>query len=80
MRYLNAGSGDDTIHVWSTNSGHEVVSWRSYGGVPAIVKWAPQRLMFASASHVLAFWIPYLSKRTFSLAPNVGPVETDTMA
>jgi COMPASS component SWD2 len=31
-------------------------------GVPLCVKWAPRRLMFASASVALALWIPDLSK------------------
>ena len=31
-------------------------------GVPACIKWAPRRLMFASASMALLLWIPDLAK------------------
>ncbi|GBG80429.1 hypothetical protein CBR_g30894 [Chara braunii] len=61
-RFVISGSGDGSLRVWSTVTGDEVVSWTNHAGVPAVVKWAPRRLMFASASSVLAFWIPDLSK------------------
>ena len=45
----------------------QVACWLNHAGIPAVVKWAPRRVMFASASAVLAFWLPDLSK-----LPNVG--------
>eukprot|EP00850_Spirogloea_muscicola_P011597 SM000072S21231 [mRNA] locus=s72:477877:480329:- [translate_table: standard] len=61
-RYLLSGSGDNSLHVWSTASGQEVACWGALAGVPSVIKWAPRRLMFASASSALSFWIPDLTK------------------
>lgn len=63
-RYVVSGSGDGSVRVWSSSSGAQVAEWKDNAGTPAVVKWAPRRLMFASASVVLAFWIPDLSKLT----------------
>ncbi|KAH7282126.1 hypothetical protein KP509_35G013500 [Ceratopteris richardii] len=57
-QYILSGSGDATLHAWSTSSGLEVGMWTSQNGVPGVVKWAPQRLMFASASTSLSFYVP----------------------
>jgi WD40 repeat protein len=57
-----AGSGDGSLRAWSTETGIEVACWTNNMGVPLCVKWAPRRLMFASASVALALWIPDLSK------------------
>lgn len=59
--YIVSGSGNESLHAWSTKSGQEVASWMSQDGVPGVVKWAPQRLMFASASTALLFHIPDLT-------------------
>eukprot|EP00249_Psilotum_nudum_P006786 c20058_g1_i1 orf=75-1067(+) len=57
-QFVISGSGDGSLRIWSTISGNEVACWLNHAGVPAVVKWAPRQLMFASASVVLAFWIP----------------------
>ncbi|XP_024404060.1 protein ANTHESIS POMOTING FACTOR 1 [Physcomitrium patens] len=61
-QFVIAGSGDGTLRTWSTLSGVEVSCWANNAGVPACVKWAPRRFMFATASMALAFWIPDLTK------------------
>eukprot|EP00270_Netrium_digitus_P009756 TRINITY_DN2988_c0_g1_i1.p1 TRINITY_DN2988_c0_g1~~TRINITY_DN2988_c0_g1_i1.p1 ORF type:complete len:409 (+),score=87.56 TRINITY_DN2988_c0_g1_i1:30-1229(+) len=61
-QYIVSGSGDGSVKAFSTASGTEVASWSNHAGVPAVVRWAPRRLLFASASVVLALWIPDLSK------------------
>jgi hypothetical protein len=40
----------------------QVACWVGHAGVPAKVKWAPRRMLVASASEVLALWIPDLNK------------------
>lgn len=40
----------------------QVACWVGHAGVPAKVKWAPRRMLVASASEVLAFWIPDLNR------------------
>ncbi|GAQ87438.1 Transducin/WD40 repeat-like superfamily protein [Klebsormidium nitens] len=61
-QFIVSGSGDGTIRVWSVESGTEVACWVGHAGVPAKVKWAPRRMLVASASEVLAFWIPDLNR------------------
>lgn len=61
-KYVISGSGDGSLGAWSTESGQQVAMWASHVGVPAVAKWAPRRLMFASASVLLTFWIPDLAK------------------
>lgn len=61
-KYIVAGCGDGSVRAWNARSGVQVANWTNHAGVPAAVKWAPRRLMFATASVVLAFWIPDLSK------------------
>ncbi|EFJ34246.1 hypothetical protein SELMODRAFT_439216 [Selaginella moellendorffii] len=61
-RYVISGSGDGSLRIWSSLSNAEVACWTNNAGIPAVVKWAPRRLMFATASYVLAFWIPDVSK------------------
>ncbi|KAK7293430.1 hypothetical protein RJT34_16295 [Clitoria ternatea] len=57
-RYMVAGSGGGNIHAWSIEMKNEVACWSSHIAVPACLKWAPHRAMFAAASSVLTFWIP----------------------
>ncbi|KAG0608340.1 hypothetical protein M758_8G098000 [Ceratodon purpureus] len=61
-QFVIAGSGDGTLRAWSTLSGAEVGCWTNNAGVPACVKWAPRRLMFATASVALSLWVPDLTK------------------
>eukprot|EP00897_Mesotaenium_endlicherianum_P011025 jgi/Mesen1/9951/ME000071S09362 len=59
--FVVSGSGDGSLRAWNCQSGQQVASWNNLAGVPAVVKWAPRRLLLASASLVLSFWIPDLS-------------------
>lgn len=61
-KFVISGSGNGNIHAWSVNCGREVACWTNDGVIPAVVKWAPRRLMFASGSSVLSLWVPNLSK------------------
>ncbi|CAI5501669.1 unnamed protein product [Closterium sp. Naga37s-1] len=61
-KYVVSGSGDGTVKAWSAATGAQVVTWGNHAGVPSVVKWAPRRLMFATASVLLSLWIPDLSK------------------
>ncbi|KAI5062315.1 hypothetical protein GOP47_0022854 [Adiantum capillus-veneris] len=69
-QYILSGSGDATLHAWNTFTGQEVATWMSQDGVPAVVKWAPQRLMFATASTSLSFHIPDFRLLGPSFAPS----------
>eukprot|EP00252_Welwitschia_mirabilis_P023786 TRINITY_DN6831_c0_g1_i1.p1 TRINITY_DN6831_c0_g1~~TRINITY_DN6831_c0_g1_i1.p1 ORF type:complete len:333 (-),score=76.90 TRINITY_DN6831_c0_g1_i1:388-1386(-) len=63
-KFVISGSGNGSIHAWNVSSGKEVACWENEGAIPAVVKWAPNQLMFASGSSVLSLWIPDLSKLT----------------
>jgi len=69
-QFVLSGSGDGSLHAWNVNSGNEVACWTNHTGIPTVVKWAPRRVMFASASSVLALWIPGPPKPTSSDATN----------
>ncbi|KAH7387381.1 hypothetical protein KP509_16G020200 [Ceratopteris richardii] len=69
-QFVVSGSGDGSLRVWSTVTGNQVACWLNHAGIPAVVKWAPRRVMFASASVVLAFWLPDTSKLTHTNEPN----------
>lgn len=60
-RYVFCGSGDGCLRAWNGETGSEVAAWSNLGGVPAVLKWAPRRLLMVTASMVLAFWIPNLA-------------------
>ncbi|XP_031501111.1 protein ANTHESIS POMOTING FACTOR 1 [Nymphaea colorata] len=60
--YVVSGSGDGTLHAWSIDTKNEVACWNNHIGVTPSVKWAPRRVMFVTASTILAFWIPDHSK------------------
>lgn len=61
-KYVVSGSGDGSVKAWNTSTGTLVASWANHAGVPSVVKWAPRRLMFATASVLTALWIPDLTK------------------
>lgn len=52
---------DDDVIGWFL---WQVARWSNYVGVATCLKWAPRRAMFATASNILAFWIPNDSKST----------------
>ncbi|KAL3678072.1 hypothetical protein R1sor_021028 [Riccia sorocarpa] len=61
-QFVLSGSGDGNLYAWSTGTGMQITCWGNNNGIPAVVKWAPRRFMFASASQILSFWIPDMSK------------------
>ncbi|XP_057812574.2 protein ANTHESIS POMOTING FACTOR 1 isoform X2 [Cryptomeria japonica] len=71
-KFVISGSGNGNIHAWSVNSGKEVACWMNDGVIPAVVKWAPRRLMFASGSSVLSLWVPDLSKLDTHVGSNAS--------
>ncbi|KAH9321691.1 hypothetical protein KI387_016330, partial [Taxus chinensis] len=68
-KFVISGSGNGNIHAWSVSNGKEVACWMN-GAIPAVVKWAPRRLMFASGSSMLSLWIPDLSKLVTHVGSN----------
>lgn len=45
--------------MWSTTTGREVASWPGcHPTPPTCLKWAPRRLLVASACTLLNLWIP----------------------
>eukprot|EP00268_Persea_americana_P059650 TRINITY_DN7351_c1_g2_i2.p1 TRINITY_DN7351_c1_g2~~TRINITY_DN7351_c1_g2_i2.p1 ORF type:complete len:346 (+),score=46.01 TRINITY_DN7351_c1_g2_i2:103-1140(+) len=70
-QYVVSGSGDGSLHSWSITKRTEVARWNNYVGVATCLKWAPRRAMFATASTILAFWIPNSSNA------NVGSGDVD---
>ncbi|XP_057834917.1 protein ANTHESIS POMOTING FACTOR 1 [Cryptomeria japonica] len=69
-QFVLSGSGDGSLRAWNVNNGNEVTCWKNHTGVPTCLKWAPRRVMFASASSVLAFWIPGTPRQTHNDAIN----------
>ncbi len=59
---LGAGCEDWSIAVWSLESRQEVARWVGHTGLPAALKWAPRRMLVASADSNLALWIPNLQE------------------
>ena len=55
---LNAGCEDKSVRVWSVASGAQVAAWSKHPGVPYCAKWAPRRLLAASACGAVCLWIP----------------------
>eukprot|EP00252_Welwitschia_mirabilis_P016918 TRINITY_DN37676_c0_g1_i1.p1 TRINITY_DN37676_c0_g1~~TRINITY_DN37676_c0_g1_i1.p1 ORF type:complete len:319 (+),score=59.86 TRINITY_DN37676_c0_g1_i1:105-1061(+) len=63
-QFVVSGSGDGSLRAWNVTNGKEVARWTHNSSIKHLVKWAPRRVMFASASSVLAFWIPAPLKPT----------------
>ncbi|BDA44001.1 WD repeat-containing protein 82 [Coccomyxa sp. Obi] len=59
-QYLLSGCEDRSIAVWSVASKLEVARWGGHSGLPTALKWAPRRMLVASADTNLAMWIPNL--------------------
>eukprot|EP00898_Chlorokybus_atmophyticus_P005690 jgi/Chlat1/6121/Chrsp409S05658 len=61
-QYIVAGCGDRNVRVWNSSTGTEVGCWKGHVGVPSVVRWAPRRMLVASACSALVLWIPDLAK------------------
>lgn len=68
---VDAGCEDKAIRVWSTQDGREVAAWRGHAGIPMALKWAPQKVLVASACAVLGLWLPDFEK--LGMATNIPP-------
>ena len=76
MRFaLCAGCEDRSIAVWSVESRAEVARWPGHTGrLPGSLKWAPRRMLVASAEASLALWIPNLAElEARGLLPRAAP-------
>lgn len=61
IAFACVGCEDRAIHAWSCATGAEVTRWREpHPGLPLCLKWAPRRLLVASACSATALWIPNL--------------------
>uniref|UniRef100_A0A7S0WIF9 Anaphase-promoting complex subunit 4 WD40 domain-containing protein n=1 Tax=Chlamydomonas leiostraca TaxID=1034604 RepID=A0A7S0WIF9_9CHLO len=70
-QYVLSGCDDRTIRVWSIATGAEVAVWPGHAGTPTCLKFAPRRLLVASACQALVLWIPPLHALD---AQPVGPM------
>uniref|UniRef100_A0A7R9TE72 Anaphase-promoting complex subunit 4 WD40 domain-containing protein n=2 Tax=Prasinoderma coloniale TaxID=156133 RepID=A0A7R9TE72_9VIRI len=61
-KYVLCGSADGSVRVWSSSTGEELVKWLGHADAPAVVRWAPRRMMVASACSALALWLPDMDK------------------
>lgn len=52
------GCEDRAVRVWNTSEGREVAALAGHAGVPSALKWAPRRLLLASACNALVMWVP----------------------
>mmetsp|Transcript_26980 Transcript_26980/g.58990 ORF Transcript_26980/g.58990 Transcript_26980/m.58990 type:complete len:322 (-) Transcript_26980:297-1262(-) len=57
-QYVLSGCEDRSIRVWNIASGAEVATWAGQAGAPMCMKWAPRRLLVASACQALVLWVP----------------------
>jgi len=55
---VDPGCDDRAVRVWSTATGQEVAALQGHAGVPSVLKWAPRRLLLASACNALTMWVP----------------------
>lgn len=58
--YILAGSPDKKIYCWKRETGKQVACFEGHSGMPALLRFNPTKMMFASACDNLAFWIPEL--------------------
>lgn len=58
----DAGCEDRSIVVWNLASKQEVARWAGHTGLPTALKWAPRRMLVASADTSLAMWIPNIQE------------------
>ncbi|KND03994.1 uncharacterized protein SPPG_01442 [Spizellomyces punctatus DAOM BR117] len=57
-QFVACGSEDGSIHFWEAENGSRVCTLTGHTDPPAIVKWNPKYMMFASADSSLTFWTP----------------------
>ena len=55
------GCEDRKIRVWSVAEKVEVDAWAVHAGVPRSLKWAPRRMLVASACNALSLWVPSMA-------------------
>ncbi|KAK9916201.1 hypothetical protein WJX75_010004 [Coccomyxa subellipsoidea] len=60
--YLLSGCEDRSIVVWNLASKQEAARWAGHTGLPTALKWAPRRMLVASADTSLAMWIPNIQE------------------
>lgn len=53
-----AGCADRCVRTWSTTSLQQIAEHWGNAGVPRCVRWAPHRLLLASACVGVALWVP----------------------
>lgn len=58
VRGWAAGCADKHIRVWNVDTSAMVAEWPGHIGVPYCAKWAPRRLLAASACAAVVLWIP----------------------
>ncbi|EIE25790.1 histone H3 methyltransferase complex and RNA cleavage factor II complex, subunit SWD2 [Coccomyxa subellipsoidea C-169] len=62
-KYLLSGAGADrSIAAWNVKTMQEVARWGGHTGLPTALKWAPRRMLVASADTNLAMWIPNIQE------------------
>ncbi|WIA36692.1 hypothetical protein OEZ86_007970 [Tetradesmus obliquus] len=57
-QYVLSGCEDKSVRVWNVTTGAQVAAWAGHAGVPHCVKWAPRRLLAASACSAVCVWVP----------------------
>lgn len=53
-----AGCADKNVRVWNVSEGVMTAEWPGHAGLPYCSKWAPRRLLAASACSAVCLWIP----------------------
>ncbi len=46
------------MRAWNIQTGQQVAMLQAHAGLPTCVKFAPRRLLLATACQALVFWIP----------------------
>mmetsp|Transcript_12984 Transcript_12984/g.39285 ORF Transcript_12984/g.39285 Transcript_12984/m.39285 type:complete len:364 (-) Transcript_12984:451-1542(-) len=70
-QYVTSGCEDRVVRHWDTTTGLEVAEMTGHAGVPAVVAWAPRRLLLATACDALSMWVPNIQPQ--APAPPPGP-------
>lgn len=60
--------------MWSMETWAEVARWAGHSALPLSLRWAPRRMLVASADAGLALWIPNLADlEARGLLPRMQP-------